>query len=696
MKIVEYISSVVLLCLPMAFANAQDNPEKRDTLRSASVVSSRTVVRDAGTRLVELPELRTMIAATGEADVIKFIQGLPGVSTGAEGSSAIYVRGGNIGSNVITLDGAPIYGGSHLLGLTSAVPSEMISEASFRVGGFHGDESNITSSHIGLKSAIGSFTERTYSASVSTFMVGASASFPIIRNKMSLVAAVRVSPVGPAFRAIQSIVGGSLDSLSNPRAVAFDAFAKAKWLIDTDNSLSLSVFGSKDGYSYCYGGRSDERIGWGNFIVNARHEGKLSKDWLVEDGVSFNSFSSHQGIVRDMKGTVNNLAIVSSLNELTVEATFSRLLGYSSLRLGARERFAWFSPATSATYKGDGPLQRVDSPMAYRTSHSSISTFHGQWDLSRERVELMASAKLNVYTAHDAMVKEWNWRFNPEASLLARLNIAKWLAVEATADWTVQYYHTLEGIPLGWSVDLLVPTSPNRPPERSSQYYVGIFTSFGNHRITIGAYDKHMDGLVYFSDASLLFSSAIAGWSSNVKVGTGTSRGIEFLYEKVGRRLNWRLAYTLSKTDRTFPEINDGVTFPAKYDRRHILSSTASLVLVDGAMCKMSLTGSYTFQSGHRETVAAGEYPTVTLYDEGHSIDFFSSINNYKMPDYSRLDIGCNFRFKTKCPQELNVGVYNVLNRHNPFSIIYDDHSREWRQVSLIPVMPSFSYHIQF
>lgn len=308
----------------------------------------------------------------------------------------------------------------------------------------------------------------------------------------------------------------------------------------------------------------------------------------------------------------------------------------------------------------------------------------------------MASAKLNVYTAHDAMVKEWNWRFNPEASLLARLNIAKWLAVEATADWTVQYYHTLEGIPLGWSVDLLVPTSPNRPPERSSQYYAGIFTSFGNHRITIGAYDKHMDGLVYFSDASLLFSSAIAGWSSNVKVGSGTSRGIEFLYEKVGRRLNWRLAYTLSKTDRTFPEINDGVTFPAKYDRRHILSATASLVLVDGAMCKMSLTGSYTFQSGHRETVAAGEYPTVTLYDEGHSIEFFSSINNYKMPDYSRLDIGCNFRFKTKCPQELNVGVYNVLNRHNPFSIIYDDHSREWRQVSLIPVMPSFSYHIQF
>ena len=46
-----------------------------------------------------------MVEAMGEADIIKYVQTLPGVSTGAEGSSAIYVRGGNIGSNLTTLDG---------------------------------------------------------------------------------------------------------------------------------------------------------------------------------------------------------------------------------------------------------------------------------------------------------------------------------------------------------------------------------------------------------------------------------------------------------------------------------------------------------------------------------------------------------------------------------------------------------------
>lgn len=107
-------------------------------------------------------------------------------------------------------------------------------------------------------------------------------------------------------------------------------------------------------------------------------------------------------------------------------------------------------------------------------------------------------------------------------------------------------------------------------------------------------------------------------------------------------------------------------------------------------------TGLYTYQSGHWETVSAGEHTALAFFGEEYILDYFTSVNNYKMPDYIRLDLGCNFSLKTHNPQELTLGVYNVLNRHNPFSIIYDDRSREWRQVSLLPIMPSFSYRVYF
>lgn len=668
----------------------------QDTLRASQVEADRLVNRDAGARIVELPEIRAMVSAIGESDAIKYIQTLPGVSTGGEGSSAIYVRGGNLGNNLTTLDGVPLYGGSHLLGLTSSYPTDIVSSISFRMGGFHGDESNITSSHISLSTKDGTYTKKTCSVSASAFMLGGTVSMPLVRNKVSLLGSVRVSPLGPAFRAVQAVGGGVLDSLSRPHAAVYDGFAKVKWLVDGNNKLSLSLFTSKDSYSYRYGGRSDERMGWGNIILSARHEGHLAGGWNVEDIVSYNRFSGKQGIIRDMNGTENNIAIVSSVDELTADAVFSRTVGLGDIRLGARERFAIFNPGTYSTFTGVGPFQPLDSPRVDRISHSTITTVHAQWNLSRERYEILVSGKMNACASNDPGIQDWSWFFNPEGSILARMNLTGWLSLEATADWTTQYYHTLEGVPVGWSVDLIVPTNGDRPPEHARQYYAGVFTSFGKHHITLGVYDKRMSNLVYFADASQLFSSAVAGWSHNIKVGSGTSRGVEFLYEKSGDLLGWRLAYTLSKTDRRFEKVNGGDTFPAKFDRRHILNLTASVTLADRPLCTTSLNGLFTFQSGHWETMAAGEYPAMTFFGEGIVMDYFTSVNNYEMPSYSRLDFGCSFSFKTKHPQELNVGVYNVLNRHNPFSIIYDDRSREWRQVSLIPIMPSFSYRVYF
>ena len=669
----------------------------RDTFHIAKTFSNQEVSRNAGTRIVALPDMRKIVAPTGEADAIKYIQTLPGVSTGAEGSSAIYVRGGNIGSNLSTLDGVSLYGGSHLLGLTSVYPTDIISSVNFRVGGFHGDENNITASHISLQTKDGSFTMPSYTVSASTFIWGGTVSMPLVRNRVSLLGSVRVSPLGSAFRLVQSAVGGALDSLSRPQAVVYDTFAKAKWLIDDTHSLSLSVFNSMDAYGYVYGGDSEENMGWDNLVVSARHEGSLGHGWMIEDGLAYNRFCGRQGVVRDMNGKMNNLAIVSSLDEITADIVFSHSLAkVGDLHVGVRERFAVFNPGTSATFSGSGLLKRLDSPRSDHKRFSNIITLYSQWSLSDgDHYEFMASGRINKYTANEPGDPTEN-SLNPEAGFLARVNITKWLAVEATADWMTQFYHTLEGIPLGWSVDLMVPSCQSRPPEQARQFYAGLFTSFGRHRFTAGAYDKCMSNLVYFLDAGMLFSPVISGWNNNIKVGSGTSQGIELLYEKEGERLNYRVSYTFSKTDRTFEKVNEGETFPAKFDRRHVLSATASITLLDNDVTRMALTGLYTYQSGHRETVPAGEHLAYSFFGKEITLNYFSCVNNYEMPAYIRLDLGCRVEFKTKCPQDFTFGVYNVLNRHNPFSVFYDDRSCEWCQISLIPIMPSFSYRIHF
>ena len=679
--------------------SAQEAKAVRDSLSAARIIADRPARRDAGTHVLPLPGIRTMVAATGEADAIKFIQTLPGVSTGAEGSSAIYVRGGNIGSNVTTLDGVPIYGNSHLLGLASSYPAAIISSAAFRNGGFRGKDNNLTASHIALRTGNGSFTNRNWNLSISNFLLGGYLSTPLVKDKVSLIASVRVSPIGPEFNAVKRILGGALDSLSRIRAFAYDAFAKATWQLNRNHTLTFSVFNSADAYRYIYGGDSDESMMWNNLILNAGEELRLERDWRLETRLSYNHFTSSQGIVRDMSGTVNNLAIVNSLDELTARGDFVKSYpAGKEIRLGAISRNALFNPGTSSTFTGDGAWVSLSSPRTDNKSWSLTQTLYAQWKMERpDRYELMVSAKLNVNEANSDPDRRFRLHVNPEAGVLGRINLARWLAIEGTADWAVQYYHTLEGIPLGWSLDMIVPTDSKHGPEQALQCFGAVLTEFGRHRITVGAYWKKMYNLVWFVDAGQLFSPAISGWKDNIAVGTGSSRGVEFLYEKEGERLNYKFAYTWSKTDRSFARVNEGRPFPAKFDRRHILNVQASWILSTNGRRDIGVTGLYTYQSGHWETVPDGEYPALMPLGGTFTLDYFSgSVNNYEMPPYMRLDLGCFFKFKGNHPQTLNVGVYNVLNRHNPFSITYDDRSGEWRQISLLPILPSVNYSIAF
>ena len=141
--------AIALTLLPLALS--AQNTVWNEQIDSSVIQARRVTVRPELTVIPINPaDLRRTASPMGEADPIKFIQTLPGVSTGMEGSSAYYVRGGNEGNNLTTLDGIPIYGTGHLLGLTTAYPSEIVSRNRFYAGGFPTDAGGFTSSLLQL------------------------------------------------------------------------------------------------------------------------------------------------------------------------------------------------------------------------------------------------------------------------------------------------------------------------------------------------------------------------------------------------------------------------------------------------------------------------------------------------------------------------------------------------------------------
>ena len=674
------ITILTIFALAQATLPAQE--VRRDTIRASRITA--TIRHHAGTRAVKSSDVRALITPLGDGSAIKYIQTLPGVATGAEGSSALYVRGGNLGSNVITIDGVPLYGSGHILGFSTSYSPDIVSDTRFMVGGFSSEEGNLTSSHIKVSTRDGDFSKFSGGVSASPFILGGYVSTPLVKDKLSFLGAVRVSPVGLELQAIKGMTS-ALDNISDMRAAVGDAYGKLKWLITPRQSLSLSGFYSLDSYGYTYGTTSKDKMGWSNAVVSLAHDVSFDTSWRVESGLSANWFMNYQAMDKTLGGQSNAIDLQSGLKELSAKSTAFWEGGSGwTVQTGLKGRLASF------TTGGSGP------------SNTLLVTAHAQVGKAKEgRYELMAAGRLNLFTSGKGTYQGNALKsFDPEVSLSGKVYLVKdLLGLEATYDRTVQYYHTLEGIPLGWSLDLLVPSDSGLAPETASQVYAGLFFTGKKHRLTVGAYLKKMDHLIFFKDATRLFSTAVAGWKDEIKTGSGQSRGVEFLYELDLDRLEAKVAYTLSKTDRTFPEINEGKSFPAKFDRRHILNARLEYTIYKRERKSLGVNTFFTYQSGHWATVPAGQFSGwISPGEQEVVVDYHTSIHNWQAPAYIRWDIGASYKYGigTRHPGMLSVGIYNVLNRHNIYSIMYDPETRSWKSLSLFPIMPTVSWTMEF
>ena len=203
-------------------------------------------------------------------------------------------------------------------------------------------------------------------------------------------------------------------------------------------------------------------------------------------------------------------------------------------------------------------------------------------------------------------------------------------------------------------------------------------------------------------------------------MGRGWSYGLEFLVQKkTGRTTGW-IGYTLAKSMRQFDRpgniINDGIPFPAKYDRRHDLSATVTHKFSK----RFDLSATFVYSSGNCGSLGFDDYKLMEIHGSGSNIGtpdngwwysgtYLPHRNNYRMPAYNRMDLGMNFYKQKKHGTSIwNISVYNVYNRLNPFILLVDNkyefddktgNFKTWpilKQISIFPIIPSFSYTFKF
>jgi hypothetical protein len=205
-----------------------------------------------------------------------------------------------------------------------------------------------------------------------------------------------------------------------------------------------------------------------------------------------------------------------------------------------------------------------------------------------------------------------------------------------------------------------------------------------------------MINLLEYKDGASYMTSK--NWQELVCVGDGWSYGVQFLAQrKVGPVTGW-IGYTWSRTMRQFNRegqvINYGNPFHAKYDREHDLSITLQYQINK----KWEVAATFIYGTGTRGTIGLQKYDDMIFKSNPSTVYYISERNNFKMPDYHRLDLGATCHLPDKkhpgWQHTLNISVYNAYCNFNPF-LVYPRGNQLYK-LSLFPILPSLSYTFKF
>lgn len=614
---------------------------------------------------------RFMVSVTGENDPVKFIATQPGVSTGVEGTSSIFVRGGNNGNNRIELDGVPFYDSGHLLGLISSFPSEIIDNISFRKEGLSSANGDFSASLTEIKSK--SLSEGS-SVSLSPFFASIyNSGYLYKKKKISYLTSARYTLLDPLWKVTRKITSSENFDF---KPVSGDLFLRLNFPISPESNIYAGMYYSYDDISFSESSLKMS-LNWGNKSAYASWEYMPVHWFKIETKGYLLRYNSKQKQYSIQSGLNALLSIDEAIDEYAVKS-FARIkVKKYSLLTGIEFKQRKFNCATN---------------IKHSITSENINSFFADFEYNTGIISSTAGIR---QTGRSMNFTDLHF------DLMAHLG--SYSGMEISYDKMHQFYHIAEGGLTGWR-DFILPAYDSLPPERCRQIYIGGYYSREYAKFTIGAFYKKMDNLTSLKKASDLFLKNFKDWSQILEVGRGESRGIECSTEIKTVKFSAILNYTLSRTDRCYKEINEGNKFPFQYDRRHILNFAASLNVKENREMSQLAKINLTYTSGGYSTIPISRFEAADLpYLEHftnnglltdltllhlHSLLIVPGLNGYKMPEYFRIDAGYVFTWRrNRSETELTLGITNVLNRHNASLIFY--RNGLWRQLSIIPILPS-------
>ncbi|MDG1761237.1 MAG: TonB-dependent receptor [Flavobacteriaceae bacterium] len=654
--------------------------------------------------------IRQTPTVLGEADVLKAIQLLPGISSAGEGASGFNVRGGAADQNLITLDEAIIFNSSHLFGFFSVFNPDAIKDLKLYKGGIPAKYGGRVSSVLDIYQKEGNSKEFKMNGGIGLISSRLIAEGPLEKDKGSFLLGAR-GTYAHLF----------LKLSDNPNSAYFyDLNTKLSYQFDKNNRMYLSGYFGRDVFNI---DQSFLAV-YGNSVFNLRWNHLFSPKLFSNLSLIYSDY--YYGLTLDFVGFNWD----SGIRNFNLKYDFKNYITDKiTLNFGVNAIHYTFNPGSiepNRDTSGINPSQ-LDKKTAFEGSLYADVTqqiserFSIQYGLrinhfirfGQKGMNLYANDQPVIYNAQlgiyesSAITGEYpdtntsksiqNYtHFEPRLTLSYGANE---YSLKVSYNRINQYLHLISNTNSPTPLDVWAPSGPYIKPQQLDQWAFGYFKKYNtSYSLQTEVFYKDIKNrLDYIDGADLVANEAI---ERVLLKGKSRAYGLEILFKKSQGAFQGWLAYTLSKSEQQTPGIgqgdpgiNQGEWYDTPYDKTHDLSITGSYQL----STKWSLNCNFILQTGQPVTYPNGQYEIAGIVAPNYGLR-----NENRLPAYHRVDISATYSPKNqkRWKNEWVFGIYNLYNRKNAASIAFRQNTKtmtnEAVRFSIFGIVPAITYNFKF
>lgn len=672
--------------------------------------------------------IKNMPVVFGEADVIKSILLLPGVTNAGEASSGFNVRGGAADQNLILLDEATIFSSSHLFGLFSVFNPDVIKDIKLYKGGIPSRYGGRVSSVLEVFQKEGNSKNFKISGGLGTIASRFLLEGPIVKDRAAFLIGGRVS-YAQYFLPLLNV---------DDSASFYDINAKLNYKINNKNKIFLSSYFGRD--SFRLDGNYTNT--YGNSVVNFRWNHLFSDKTFSNLSLIYSEYSF--GLNLDLLGFNWDSQIRQYNIKYDIKNYRSNKL---QVNYGFNNIYYQFNPGTVKPINQKSDIQEEQLIKKYANEfaayfdveHFITNKLSVEYGLRLSLFVRLPQGKVNVYKNDEPVlfdpflltyieaepieltdppdgfikpdksgIMSVYSNLEPRISAAYRFNTNT--SIKASYNRMAQYLHLLSNTSSPTPLDVWTPSGPFVEPQMLNQYALGFFKNFKNGAFSFETeifYKDIENRIDYIDGANLVANNAIEQVILN---GEARAYGMEVLFRVYKGKFNGWLAYTLSKSEQRTPGriptvdngrsnketgINFGEWYNTPYDKTHDIALFGSYEFNK----KWRLNMDFIYQTGQPTNYPIGQFEI-----QGLTIPYYGLRNVERLPDYHRLDISAIFipskKASKKWQSEWVFSIYNVYNRKNSASINFrknqDTGVNEAISTSIFGIVPAITYNFKF